>query len=49
VVVTDTAERLEALDAARSDVCAAGRVATLDLHPGETFQVVVELADEPAA
>jgi valyl-tRNA synthetase len=49
VVVTDTAERLAALDAARADVCAAGRVATMDLHAGETLRVVVELADEPAA
>jgi valyl-tRNA synthetase len=49
VVVTDTAERLEALDAARADVCAAGRVAILDTKVGDTFAVEVELADEPAA
>jgi valyl-tRNA synthetase len=49
VVVTDTADRLEALDAARADVCAAGRVAKLEVQAGEMFQVVVELADEPAA
>jgi valyl-tRNA synthetase len=49
VVVTDTAERLAALDAARADVCAAGRVATLDPVVGDTFAVEVELAEEPAA
>jgi valyl-tRNA synthetase len=49
VTVTDTAERLAALEPGCADVCAAGRVSALDTNVGETFRVAVELADEPAA
>ena len=45
VTVTDTAERLEALEPGRADVCAAGRVAKLDTVVGDAFAVEVELAD----
>ena len=50
VVVTDTPERLAALDARRAPTCAApARIAMLDTVAGDAFAVEVELADEPAA
>ena len=51
VVVQDDADRLAALLAAEADVCAAGRVATLDTEVADAFSVDVELPDiveEPA-
>jgi valyl-tRNA synthetase len=47
-VVRDTADRLAALDAARDDVAAAGRIAQLVTEPGESFTVDVELASDGA-
>jgi valyl-tRNA synthetase len=46
--VTDTAERLAALDAARADVCDAGKIATLEVEVGTAFSVRVELAGPDA-
>ena len=44
-VVTDTASRLAALDAARTDVMNAGAVDELVAEVGESFSVVVTIAD----
>ncbi|HEY5172860.1 MAG TPA: valine--tRNA ligase, partial [Acidimicrobiia bacterium] len=44
VHVTDTPERLAALDAARQDVCDAGRIAKLEVEVGPVFSVRVALA-----
>ncbi|MGH9026823.1 MAG: valine--tRNA ligase [Acidimicrobiia bacterium] len=48
-VVRDTVDRLAALDAARDDVAAAGRIASLETEPGEAFTVDVELAETDGA
>jgi valyl-tRNA synthetase len=47
-VVRDTADRLAALEAARDDVVAAGRITQLVTEPGESFTVDVELASDGA-
>ena len=48
--VTDTAERLAALDAARATTCAARAASRSSTRSaGDAFAVEVELADEPAA
>jgi valyl-tRNA synthetase len=44
VRVTDTPERLAALDAARRDVCDAGKIAELEVEVGPALSVRVELA-----
>ncbi len=44
VRVTDVAERLAALEAAREDVCDAGKIAKLEVETGAVSAVVVELA-----
>jgi valyl-tRNA synthetase len=44
VHVVDTPERLAALDAARRDVCDAGKIGELDFTPGAPAAVEVELA-----
>jgi valyl-tRNA synthetase len=44
VHVIDTPERLAALEAARRDVCDAGRIARLEMEAGTTAVVRVELA-----
>jgi valyl-tRNA synthetase len=44
VHVTDTPERLAALDAARQDVCDAGKIAKLEVEVGPVLLVGVELA-----
>jgi hypothetical protein len=41
--VTDTQERLDALEAAGQDVRDAGKIAALELQPGTEFAVRVEL------
>ncbi|MFZ6005689.1 MAG: valine--tRNA ligase [Actinomycetota bacterium] len=46
VTVTDTAERLKALDAASADVRAAGVIGELTLVEGEPFSVSVTLAED---
>ena len=48
VVVVDTPERLAALDAARQDVCDAGKIAKLEVEVGAVFTVGVELAEPEA-
>jgi len=48
VVVVDTPERLAALDAARSDVCDAGKIAKLEVEVAPEFSVLVELAEPEA-
>ena len=45
VHVVDTAERLAALDAARQDVCDAGKIAKLEVEAGQPFSVRVELPE----
>ncbi|MDQ1384254.1 MAG: valyl-tRNA synthetase [Actinomycetota bacterium] len=45
VHVIDTPERLAALEAARDDVRAAGKIAVLELQPGEGAVVHVELGE----
>ena len=45
VHVVDTAERLAALDAARQDVCDAGKIAKLEVEVGRPFSVRVELPE----
>ena len=47
--VRDTADRLAALDAARDDVAAAGRIALLETEPGAPFAVDVQLAEPDGA
>ncbi len=49
VHVIDTPERLAALDAARRDVCDAGRIARLEVEAGTVPSVRVELASEPGS
>ncbi len=49
VTVTDTPERLAALDRVNADVRGAGSIAALDTAAGDSFSVEVVLADEPAA
>jgi len=44
VCVIDTPARLDALAAARADVCDAGKIAELDTEPGSVASVRVELA-----
>ena len=44
LLVIDTPERLAALEAARRDVCDAGRIARLELEAGAVAAVRVELA-----
>ena len=44
--MTDTPERLAALEQAADDVRAAGVIATLDLAVGDAFAVEVTLAPE---
>ena len=48
VHVVDTAVRLAALEAARQDVCDAGKIAKLEVEVGQQFSVRVELAEAPA-
>ncbi|HEV7524811.1 MAG TPA: class I tRNA ligase family protein, partial [Acidimicrobiia bacterium] len=45
VRVTDTPERLAAFEAARQDVCDAGKIVKLDVEPGSSSTVVVELGE----
>jgi valyl-tRNA synthetase len=45
VCVTDTAERLAALEQARRDVCAAGKITDLEVETGPAFAVHAELAE----
>ena len=47
VCVTDTAERLAALEAARTDVCDAGKIAELDTQVGTELTVRAELDPGP--
>jgi valyl-tRNA synthetase len=49
VHVIDTPERLAALDAARRDVCDAGRIARLEVEAGTVPSVRVELASGPGS
>ncbi|HEY7438997.1 MAG TPA: class I tRNA ligase family protein, partial [Acidimicrobiia bacterium] len=49
VIVTDTAERLAALEPGLADVREAGRVASLETCTGSELSVAVELAEPPAA
>jgi hypothetical protein len=49
VRVIDTPERLAALDAARRDVCDAGRIARLEVEAGPVPSVRVELASGPGS
>jgi valyl-tRNA synthetase len=49
VHVIDTPERLAALDAARDDVCDAGKIGALTTEAGPAASVVVELAAEAAS
>jgi valyl-tRNA synthetase len=44
VHVVDTPERLAALEAARNDVCDAGKIGVLECTPGSPAAVQVELA-----
>ncbi len=44
VVVRDTAARIAALEAARWDVCEAGKIASLTTEVADQFAVDVELA-----
>jgi valyl-tRNA synthetase len=48
VHVVDTAERLAALEAARQDVCDAGKIAKLEVEAGQPFSVRVDLPEAPA-
>jgi valyl-tRNA synthetase len=48
VYVVDTPERLAALEAARADVCDAGKIAKLEVEAGQPFSVRVELAGPDA-
>ena len=45
VIVRGTPEQLAALEAARSDVMQAGRIAELRTEPGDELEVLVTLAD----
>jgi valyl-tRNA synthetase len=47
ITVTDTPERLAALELAADDVRGAGVIAELTVVPGDSFSVVVSLAEEP--
>jgi hypothetical protein len=48
VCVVDTEARLAALDAARGDVCDAGKIARLETEVGTVASVRVELASGAA-
>ena len=45
VRVHGTADNLAAVEAARSDLCAAGNVQHMTSHPGESLRIEVELAE----